>query len=264
MNYGSPTVGAQAAPASGTTSTTPLSADVAARVKQTLASQSNGINKLNDSLARNQTRLSGLGKLQSALAEMQATAQGMSSNGAGAANTAPDAAQIGKNARAFVAAFNAMNGKLQALQAGELKGDAGMTRSSAELGQLLSIGGNGFSARSLSAAGITVERNGNLKLDEAGLSAALASNPAAVGKVFSNDGKGLAEVLAKKLAGLGAKDGAIGKEAASASKELTNVNAQRAALTKSLTAQATALAAIYTRKSDTQTGQASSLFDMLA
>ncbi|MEO7494567.1 MAG: flagellar filament capping protein FliD [Massilia sp.] len=275
MNYGYPTVGPQIASATSTSGTgstgstgssTPLSADVAARVKQTLAAQSTGINKLNDSLLRNQTRLSGLGKLQSALAEMQASAQSLSSAATGANGVAPsqDASQIGKNVRAFVAAFNAMNGKLQALQAGELKSDAGMSRASAELAQLTGLGGDGFSARSLSAAGITVERNGNLKIDEKALTAALANGPSAVGAVFSNGGKGLADVLADRLAKLSSKDGMIGKESASANKELSSVTAQRTALAKALTAQATALAAIYSRQSDAQTGKPSSLFDMLA
>lgn len=438
------------------TATTPLSAEVAARVKQTMASQAAGVNKLNDTLLRNQTKLSGLGKLQSALAEFQAIAQGLSGagmstsattssdkvltakattggkagtyavdvkqlaqgqfltsdkfpsatspigggvatsvkiefgtdgasgfepgssgsktlvidasnntpdgiakalkgigidakvvkngsdysltisgatgaassmrisvsgdravkdllaynpdgaqglhqtlaaqdavlsidgksitsatntvsngipgaslslTGSGVSNVviAQDPAQIGKNAKSFVAAFNALNQKMQALQAGELKADPALAQANAQISQMLNAGASQFSAGALNAAGITLERNGSLKLDEAKLSAALASDSSAVSKLFTDGGKGLADGLAGKLAKLTAKESTIGREAATASRELTNTEAKRAAVTKALTAQATALAALYSQQSQSQTGSnATSLFDMLA
>ena len=441
--------------AAASTATTPLSAEVAARVKQTLASQAAGVNKLNDTLLRNQTKLSGLGKLQGALAEFQAIAQGLSGGGmstsatttsdkvitaktttggkagtfavdvkqlaqgqfltsdkfssasssigggaatsvkvefgtdgasgfepgragsktimidatnntpdgiaaalkgigidakvvkngsdysltisgaTGAANSmrisvsgdravkdllaynpdgaqglhqtlaaqdavlsidgkpmssatntisngiagaslsligsgssnvviAQDAAQIGKNAKSFVAAFNTLNQKMQALQAGELKADPALAQANTQISQLLKAGASQFSAAALNAAGITLERDGSLKLDDAKLSAALAGDSSAVSKLFTDGGKGLADTLAGKLAKLTAKESTIGKEAASASKELTNTETKRAAVTRALTAQATALAALYTQQSQSRTGSATSLFDMLA
>lgn len=188
----------------------------------------------------------------------------LTGSGSGSVVIAQDASQIGKNAKALVAAFNSLNQKMRALQAGELKSDPALAQANAQISQLLKAGAGEFSSAALNAAGITLQSDGNLKLDEAKLSAALAADSSAVSKLFTNDGKGLADGLAGKLVKLTAKESTIGREAASASKEFTNTVAKRAAVTKALTAQATALAALYTQQSQSQSGNPTSLFDILA
>ena len=73
-NYGNLT--GTAAYGSGTPS-----ASVLAKVERTLASQTGGVAKLNDNLARSQTRLSGLGQLQSALTGFQSVAERLAGSG---------------------------------------------------------------------------------------------------------------------------------------------------------------------------------------
>ncbi|CAN7433400.1 flagellar filament capping protein FliD [Pseudoduganella sp. LjRoot289] len=65
----------------GSFGTSTPSASVLAKVERTLASQSGGVARLNDNLARSQTRLSGLGQLQSALAGFQSIAERLAGNG---------------------------------------------------------------------------------------------------------------------------------------------------------------------------------------
>ena len=58
-----------------------LSSDVSARVQQTLSAANPSISKLNNALARDQTKLSALGQLHSALASFQSVAQGFAGAG---------------------------------------------------------------------------------------------------------------------------------------------------------------------------------------
>jgi len=181
-----------------------------------------------------------------------------------------DPAQIGKNVKAFVAAFNDLNKKLQALQSGDLKADTALNQVTGQLSQLLKTGGSGVSTVALANAGVTLDASGNLKLDDKKLSAALAADPAAVGKLFTNDGKGLADQLAAKAGAFTTSSSVVGHEAASLMKEITSVNAKRNQLSQTLTAQANALAALYTQQAQSGSGGgtfgtgATSLFDMMA
>lgn len=241
------------------------STDVYNRVQQTLASQNTGVAKLNATLVRDQTRLSGLGQLQSALAAFQAKAAGLAGNGKAAA---PDAAQTGKNVRAFVAAYNELNQKLQALQSGELKGDVALGQVSRQLSQLLKTGGDGVSVKALAKAGVTQDAGGNLQVDDKKLAAALAADAGAVAKLLSNGGKGMADQLAAKAGAFTADDSVIRREAATLNKEITTINGKRALLSKALTAQGNALAALYSQQAQTGGASASggtgSAFDFLA
>lgn len=65
-----------------TNSTTPaISSDIYKRVEQTMSSQNTGAAKLNAALSRDQTKLSGLGQLQSALASFQSVAAALTGSG---------------------------------------------------------------------------------------------------------------------------------------------------------------------------------------
>ena len=183
-----------------------------------------------------------------------------------------DPAQIGKNVKAFVAAYNDLNKKLQALQKGDLKSDTALNQVTGQLAQLLKTGGSGVSPAALANAGVALDANGNLKLDDKKLTAALAADSAAVGKLFTNDGKGLADQLAAKAGGFTTSSSVVGHEAASLMKEITSVNAKRNQLSQTLTAQASALAALYSQQAQSGSGSgggiygsgATSLFDMMA
>ncbi|GJJ01643.1 flagellar hook-associated protein 2 [Duganella rhizosphaerae] len=182
-----------------------------------------------------------------------------------------DASQIGSNLKSFVSAYNDLNKKLQALQKGDLKSDTAMGQVSNQLNLLLKTGGGSVSMSALNAAGVSQDSNGQLVIDDKKLKAALASDSAAVGKLFTNNGKGIADLLSAKASALTSDSSVISKEAGMLGREINSINGRRTVLTKALTAQATALAALYTAQAQTGAGSAlngaagksGTLFDML-
>lgn len=181
---------------------------------------------------------------------------------------ASDNAQIAKNVGAFVAGFNNLSDRLAALQKGELKDDSALKQVTGQLEQLLKTGG-GSSAAKLADAGVTFE-NGKLKLDEKKLDAAIKADPQAVSKLFTNEGKGIADQIDTKIDALTGATGSIRREANQVGKELVSLSNKKNQLAQTLTAQANALAAFYTQQE--QQGSSglpgysgpSSLFDTLA
>lgn len=179
--------------------------------------------------------------------------------GKGATNVvvAKEAGQITSNVGKLVDAYNSLNAKLQTLQQGVLKGDAALGQVSRQLGQTM-----GEASRALAAAGVTLDKNGKMQLDEAKLKSAVAANPDAVGKLFTNDGKGLADQLSAKIAALGGAGGSLDRETKAVGKDITDLTGKKAALAKALTAQATALVNMYSQQE--QDGKTGTAFDFFA
>jgi len=181
-----------------------------------------------------------------------------------------DSAQIAKNVSAFVAGFNALSDRLAALQKGDLKGDAALNQVQGQLEQLVKTGG-GSSALKLAGAGLTFE-GGKLKLDEKKLNAAVAADPDAVAKLFTNEGKGIADQLDKKIDALTGSSGLIRREVNQVGKEVASLNTRRTQLAQTLTVQVQALAQMYTQQEQMGGGNAllpgysgpRSLFDFFA
>ena len=206
-------------------------------------------------------------KLDSAIAGVSVTLTG---KGKTTLTVTQDRSQIGSNIQAFVSAYNDLNQKLQAQQSGDLKSDTALGQVTSQLSQLLRTGG-GVSLAALSKAGITLDSgSGNLKLDKQALQTALNADSDGVSQLFTNKGRGLADLLGAKAAAFTGTSGAIAREANSTNKELAQVSKQRTALSNALTAQATALAAYYSKQAASGSGSAvngtgaTSLFDMLA
>jgi len=206
-------------------------------------------------------------KLDSTIAGLSVTLTG---TGKTTLTVAQDRSQIGSNIQAFVSAYNDLNQKLQTLQSGDLKSDTALGQVQSQMSQLLRTGG-GVSLAALSQAGITLDSgSGNLKLNTQTLQTALSSNADGVSQLFTNNGRGLADLLGAKAAAFTSSTGSIARETNSTNKELTQVNQKRTALSNALTVQATALAAYYTKQAATGAGSAvngsgaTSLFDMLA
>lgn len=159
---------------------------------------------------------------------------------------AQDASQIAKNVGNFVNAYNELSNKLTALQKGELKSDLALGQVSRELSQL--VRGGGSSSSALAAAGITLDSTGKLQLDDKKLKSAIAADPDAVSKLFTNSGKGLADQLDGKIDALTGNSSAIRREAQAIGKEISTLNGKKAELSKALTAQANALVQLYTQQ----------------
>ncbi|NGZ83854.1 flagellar filament capping protein FliD [Duganella aceris] len=182
-----------------------------------------------------------------------------------------DASQIGANLKSFVAAYNDLNAKLQKLQKGDLKGDTAVNQVVSQMNLLLKTGGGSVSVSALNAAGVTQDATGNLAIDDKKLTAAITADSSAVAKLFTNDGRGIADLLSNKAGLFTSSSSVISKEAQLTSNEITSINAKRTVLTKALTAQANALVALYTAQAQTGAGSAltggsgktGTLFDML-
>ncbi|HEX8403624.1 MAG TPA: flagellar filament capping protein FliD [Duganella sp.] len=181
-----------------------------------------------------------------------------------------DSGQIGTNLKAFVAAYNDLNKKLQTLQQGALKGDTALGQVVSQMNMLMKTGG-GVSISALGAAGVTQDAKGNMVVDDKKLQAALTADSSSVAKLFTNDGKGIADLLSSKASAFTSSSSVISREAKQMNTEIASINGKRAVLTKALTAQANALVALYSAQAQTGAGSAingtggrsGTLFDML-
>ncbi|MGB9989279.1 flagellar filament capping protein FliD [Massilia sp. SM-13] len=176
-----------------------------------------------------------------------------------------DSSQILKNVKNFVAGFNDLSNRLSALAGGALKGNASVSQASSQLTQLIRN-----DSGDLANAGITLGTDGKLQLDEKKLAAAITADPDAVSKLFTNEGRGLADQLDKKIDGLTGTGSAIKRETAQVGKELDSLLDKKDKLATSLTKQAQALAQLYTMQEQSTNNLLGglngprSLFDMLA
>lgn len=246
-----------------------LSATVAAQVTKALAPAQTGITALNTALSAGQTKLSALGQVQSAIADFQTLAKGMTSSADTTTGTGvPTAAATSAKVNSFVSAYNALAAKLKTLGSADLKSDPGLAQVSAQMTQALRDAGGTAGNGALGKAGITLSSTtGQLSVDAARLSAALSANPSSVANLLGGNGSGagILDKVSARLTAVSSAGGVIGRETTSATKELGTTETKRAALTKALTAQGNALAAMYTQQEQaaSSTGAPTSLFDML-
>jgi flagellar hook-associated protein 2 len=184
----------------------------------------------------------------------------LTGTGAASVTVARDDSQLAKNISTLVSTYNTLNSALNTLQQGELKNGNAIAQVQAQLAQVLaSASGSavGSIALSLEKIGITRQSNGNLSLDATQLQNVINENPQAVAKLFTNDGKGIADKLATQIQGMVVTTGSVSKEKDAVSKDITALNEKKSKLEKKLTLQANALVAMYSQQSD-QSGSISS------
>lgn len=173
---------------------------------------------------------------------------------------ARDNSQIAKNVEAFVKGFNALQDRLDALGKGALRGNPALGQVRNQLDQLVRSAGG--SSEALANAGLSIDPNGRLKLDSGILNAAITANPDALTKVFTNEGRGLADALGSRLESLGGERSVVSRALSQADREVDTLQSRKSSMAQMLTVQAQALARLYSQ--DEQLGGASSLFDILA
>ena len=194
------------------------------------------------------------------------TTLALSSKGTTSVIVEKDASKIAGNVANLISAYNNLNAKLQTLQKGDLKSDTALGQASSQLTQMLKIGVNGASTSALAKVGISLGKNGDLKLDEKLLKNAIATDPDAVSKLFTNNGKGVADQFSAKISALNSDKGTIHKEITAVNKEIVALSSKKEALAKVLTAQASALFKLYSQQSQidtTSSGTGMSLFDYM-
>lgn len=184
---------------------------------------------------------------------------------------AKDSSQIASNVASFVTAYNELNAKMQSLQEGDLKYDTALKQVSTQMSQVLRTASNGVPVSVLASAGVTLGKSGELVLDEKKLKSAIEADPDAVSKLFTNNGKGVADQFGSKIGELTGTSSLITKEVQTVGKEITTLNTKKAELAKALTAQAEALVKLYSAQEQMGIGSVlpgytgkSSLFDFLA
>jgi flagellar hook-associated protein 2 len=182
-----------------------------------------------------------------------------------------DSSQIASNVASFVTAYNELNSKLQSLQQGDLKSDTALGQVRSQMEQVLRTASTGVPASILGSAGVSLGKSGELVIDDKKLKAAIAADPDAVSKLFTNKGKGVADQFSSKIGELTGETSIIRKEVQSVGKEITTLNNKKAVLAKALTAQAQALVKAYSAQEQMGTNPAlpgytgkNSLFDFMA
>jgi flagellar hook-associated protein 2 len=185
----------------------------------------------------------------------------LTGKGATTLTVAHDNSQISKNVAAFVQGYNDLSAKLAALQDGPLKNDQALKQVSSQLEALMRIGGTGSAADTLANAGLTRDSTGKLVLDQTKLDAAIKADPEGVAKLFTNEGRGMADRLEKKVETLTGQSGLVTRAQAQVTRSLDTLTDRRERMAQSLTVQAQALAQLYTMQE--QMGGTGTLLDLL-
>ncbi|HEX8604551.1 MAG TPA: flagellar filament capping protein FliD [Pseudoduganella sp.] len=157
-----------------------------------------------------------------------------------------DNSQIARNVAAFVKGYNDLSARLATLQDGALDGDPALARVSAQLASLVRLDGSSSTARALADVGISRDADGVLVLDDIKLKAAIATDADGVAKLFTNEGRGLADRVDARLETLTAENGLVRRAQNNASQEVDALNDRRTRMAQTLTIQAQALATMYT------------------
>ncbi|MCE3605122.1 flagellar filament capping protein FliD [Massilia sp. P8910] len=197
------------------------------------------------------------------------TALALAGKGSAKVVVAQENGAIAKNIGNFIDGYNKVVSTLQTLQQGSLKSDPALRQAQDQLTNLVRS-----NSAALEKAGITLDKNGALKVDTKALESAVLADPAAIGKLFTDGGNGIADKLDSQLGQLLGAGSSIGKEKLSADRGIATLASQKTALTSALTAQATNLVARYTEVSQgggansalpgLPGGGAKSLFDFMA
>ncbi len=173
---------------------------------------------------------------------------------------ARDNGEIAQNVEAFVKGFNALQDRLDSLGKGALRGNTALGQVRTQLDQLVRSAGG--SSDELANAGLSIDSNGRLKLDKDKLNAAIAADPEALSKLFTNEGRGLADALGSRLESLGGQRSVVSFALNQANREVESLQGRRTSLAQALTIQAQALVRLYTQED--QLGGSSSILDLFA
>ncbi len=197
------------------------------------------------------------------------TALALTAKGATNVTVGQDNAAIERNVGNLVSGFNNLTERLTTLRQGGLKADPALAQAQEQLSQLIAR-----NAGALEKVGVTLDRNGTLKIDANALKAAITADSAAVSTLFTNGGKGFADQLGSKIGELTGERSVINKQKVSLDRGINQLASQKAKLTEVLNKQASLLVSQYaqfSQEGETNNalpglpgGGASSLFDFLA
>jgi flagellar hook-associated protein 2 len=193
------------------------------------------------------------------------TTLNLTGKGSTTVTVAQDSSKIAGNISSLATAYNALNAKIKSLQAGDLKSDTAVNQAASHLARILQTGGSGnVSVAALSKAGISLDKDGNMQVDSTKLNAAITADPASIGKLFTDNGNGIADQLAAASATLTGSSGIVQTELSRANTDFSALTAKKTTLGTALTQQATLLANLYAQQEADASSGSTSLFDMMA
>lgn len=193
------------------------------------------------------------------------TTLNLTGKGSTTVTVAQDSSKIAGNISSLATAYNALNAKIKSLQAGDLKSDTAVNQAASHLARILQTGGSGnVSVAALSKAGISLDKDGNMQVDSTKLNAAITADPASIGKLFTDNGNGIADQLAAASATLTGSNGIVQTELSRANTDFSALTAKKTTLGTALTQQATLLANLYAQQEADASSGSTSLFDMMA
>lgn len=206
------------------------------------------------------------------------TTLNLAAAGSSTLTVARDSAQFTKNVTNLVDTYNALNARLKELQHGDLKTEGSAARIHSQLARVFntaSSGSVGAAYITPGSIGISVQKNGDLAIDAAKLQKAIDAAPDGVAKLFTNNGKGIADKLVGQIRRLIGPGGSIQKETTNINKDIAALGVKKNNMAKALTLQANALVKQYSQQnfpygsnnasgmSPSQPNGKSTLFDML-
>ncbi|CDG83880.1 flagellar filament capping protein FliD [Janthinobacterium agaricidamnosum] len=184
---------------------------------------------------------------------------------------ARDPKEIAANVGKLIDAYNELNTKMQSLQKGALKSDTALNQVTSQMQQVLRAATNGVPTSVLAKAGITFGKDGSLALDDKKLKSAIEADPEGISKLFTDNGNGVADKFAAKVAELTGDKGTLRREVTAVNKDITSLTSKKAEISKALTTQANALVKLYSQQEAAGNsglpgfaGGGKSLFDFMA
>ncbi|KUM04978.1 flagellar filament capping protein FliD [Chromobacterium subtsugae] len=185
---------------------------------------------------------------------------------------APDSAGVGKNLQAFVDAYNQVVGDVKAARSGAMKGNASILDIQTRLQQVLSTPVAGAdpvnSVAFLSQAGISLQKDGTLKLDQTAFNDALKKDKQAVTNLFGNPANtGFAQRFNTEINGMLGPTGLIETSRATIKSKVSTETQLQSSLQARLDSKQTQLIQQYTALNKTlaqmQSGS-NSLFNLIS
>jgi flagellar hook-associated protein 2 len=124
---------------------------------------------------------------------------------------ARDQAKITETVQGFVDAYNALRKSISDLRAGDLKGDLALNSIQSGILSVINTPPSGITSSYsyLSEIGVSIQKDGTMKLDSSALSDAVNADFAGVAELFANDDQGFAYRLKAVMTGYLAVDGLV-------------------------------------------------------
>lgn len=241
---------------SGTANTLRIGVSGDATVQNLLRNDPGGIKNLSQTSAAQNANLTVNGAVvvsqsNDVKGAVTGTTLNLTAKGATSLVVSKDFNQIAKNISELANSYNTLHSKLKTLQAGDLQNEGSPNRIQSQITRSLTAPNGDSSdpsALTLDKIGIKTQKNGELAVDSAKLQAAVLADPGAVGKLFTDGGKGIADKLSSQIEALTGSSGTIARETANLNKDIAALNSKKASLAKALTIQANFLANQYSQQ----------------